>query len=250
MKKIKIILVAVITAVIILAAAGVGIYKFYLVPNYIEPALVKVTEVMEDDEFSTGITKQIKRLYDQGKLTGAQIEEYLAKHSSELKSDNAEEDISLKNENEEDSEAFAQDENGIEQQNENNVNSQLGIESVKIKDENDESSNDSRTHYYKDDDDSNDNLSSESSASDKTVSKSELRTMSADELYEKAKSIMSASDFSRAMAIKNKIDISTAVSMKNQGMDALNSYLQSALTENEYLDALDLYVKYESCLTE
>ena len=30
----------------------------------------------------------------------------------------------------------------------------------------------------------------------------------------------------------------------------LNSYLQSALTENEYLDALDLYVKYESCLTE
>lgn len=249
MKKIKIILVAVITAVIILAAAGVGIYKFYLVPNYIEPALVKVTEVMEDDEFSTGITKQIKRLYDQGKLTGAQIEEYLAKHSSELKSDNAEEDISLQNKNEEDSEAFAQDENGVEQQNENDVNSQLGIESVKIKDENDESSNDSRTHYYKDDD-SNNNSSSESSASDKTVSKSELRTMSSDELYEKAKSIMSASDFSRAMAIKNKIDISTAVSMKNQGMDALNSYLQSALTENEYLDALDLYVKYESCLTE
>ena len=249
MKKIKIILVAVITAVIILAAAGVGIYKFYLVPNYIEPALVKVTEVMEDDEFSTGITKQIKRLYDQGKLTGAQIEEYLAKHSSELKSDNAEEDISLQNENEEDSEAFAQDENGVEQQNENDVNSQLGIESVKIKDENDESSNDSRIHYYKDDD-SNNNSSSESSASDKTVSKSELRTMSSDELYEKAKSIMSASDFSRAMAIKNKIDISTAVSMKNQGMDALNSYLQSALTENEYLDALDLYVKYESCLTE
>lgn len=248
MKKIKIILVAVITAVIILAAAGVGIYKFYLVPNYIEPALVKVTEVMEDDEFSTGITKQIKKLYDQGKLTGAQIEEYLAKHSSELKSDNAGEDISLQNE-EENSDAFSQDENEAEQQNENDVNSQLGIESVKIKDENDESSNDSRTHYYKDDD-SNNNSSSESSASDKTVSKSELRTMSSDELYEKAKSIMSASDFSRAMAIKNKIDISTAVSMKNQGMDALNSYLQSALTENEYLDALDLYVKYESCLTE
>lgn len=69
MKKIKIILVAVITAVIILAAAGVGIYKFYLVPNYIEPALVKVTEVMEDDEFSTDYKADKKALYDQGKLT-------------------------------------------------------------------------------------------------------------------------------------------------------------------------------------
>lgn len=108
----------------------------------------------------------------------------------------------MQNENEEDSEAFAQDENGIEQQNENDVNSQLGIESVKIKDENDESSNDSRTHYYKDDDDSNNNLSSESSASDKTVSKSELRTMSADELYEKAKSIMSAVRFQQSYGYK------------------------------------------------
>lgn len=246
MKKWQIVLVSVVVFVGLIAAAGAGLYKYYVVPNYIEPALVQVTSIFDDDDFTEGITKEIKRLKEEGKLSGEEVEKYLAKHE-EKASESA--DASAGDASE--SAADKTDGSGASSGGETaQTQSNLGMANIKVRDESSESSGSARTHYYKDSGDGGADYELEGETPKNTVSKSDLKDMSSEELYAKAKSIMSAADFSKAMALKDKVDISRLKALKAEGGSAVTAYLQEVLTESEYLDALDIYMRYENCLTE
>ena len=60
---------------------------------------------------------------------------------------------------------------------------------------------------------------------------------------------MTPSDYSTAMAIGSKLDVSKAKSLMND-KDALMSYIQSSLTPDEYSTGLSLYAKYANAILE
>ncbi len=223
--KIKLIIAIIICVLILLAIAGYEIYNAYIVPNYVSPVLEEVVGVMQDEKYTSGITKEIQRLYDIGQISGPEIEQYLENHSETQ----ASEDNST-------TEQKASQSNNTAPQTNSTDSNTLGINSVKVKDNTAQPS----VHYY--------SSQKKKLTPDNTVSMKELQNMSSDELYAKAKSIMSAEDFSAAMSLRSKISVSKVKELRNNS-DALMQYIQSTLTADEYSNMLYIYAKYSNHLT-
>lgn len=230
----RLILAVVLSALVFLSIAGYAAYKIIIVPKIVEPALEKAAEVMLDDKYTAAITKEIRRLYEAGQVSGPDIEKYLTEHDENV-SDYIP-DAVYKGES--DNSAAAPSEKSTsapKTEKQNTTKSSLGISTVKVRDENEETdSGVSDSNEYTLDSQPSDTVQKGSSSKD---------------LYAKAKAVMSASDYSTAMEIGSKIDIGKAKSLMNDNA-ALINYIQSTLTPDEYSTALSLYAKYANAILE
>lgn len=245
----------VISSLIILVIAGYAAYKIFIVPKMVEPALEKVAEVMQDDEYTSAITKEIRRLYEAGQVSGKDIEQYLEKHDANVSdyipgavykggsdtssdSNTPSSDRTAASQKQNDSSSNKSNDTSTNKSNDTSTSS-LGVSSVNIRDENTSAGSGSR---YSENNTSNEyNLDSSSST--------QKKTNSSDSIYERAKAVMTPSDYSTAMAIGSKIDVGKAKSLMND-KDALMSYIQSTLTPDEYSTGLSLYAKYANAILE
>jgi len=225
--KLKLIIAIIICLLVLVSITVYEIYTAFIVPRIVKPVLEEVVTIMQDDRYTSGITREIKRLYEAGEIAGPEVEKYLEQHTgTENESSHPEEKPPAQN-------------TSTEQNNTDNTTSSLGITPIKVKDNNSPSS---KVNYY------SSGKKVTKPASDNTVSIKELQTMSSDELYAKAKSIMSAEDFSLAMSLRPKISVSKIKALKND-TTALMEYIKSVLTPEEYADMLYIYTKYSNHLT-
>lgn len=243
--KKKLIFGVVISSLILLIIAGYAVYKVFIVPKMIEPALEKVAEVMQDEKYTSAITNEIRRLYEAGQISGPDIEQYLKQHDAQ--SSEYIPDAVSKNDSdtppESDPDSNSSDSSQKENDSSSNKNndtskSSMGVNTVKIRDENTSVSNGSR--YSENSTSKEYNLDS----SDKTPSKPNYSS-----IYERAKAVMTPSDYSTAIAIGSKIDTNKAKSLMND-REALIAYVQSTLTPDEYSTGLSLYAKYYNAIIE
>ena len=249
----KLILAAVISALVFLSISGYAVYKLLIIPKLVEPALEKVAEVMLDDKYESAITKEIRRLYEAGQVSGPEIEKYLIDHDENVSDyipDAVYKGGSYNPVSDQNNKATPTQAPKTSSQ--NKAKSSLGIHSVNVRNE-DEDPTDNITDNTITDNTTGNTDSNTAPANgyplDSTSSSVLNKEYSSSELYAKAKAVMSASDYATAMTIASKIDINKIKSLKDD-QTALVNYIQSTLTPDEYTTAISLYAKYANAILE
>lgn len=257
--KKKLIIGAIVSLLILFSIAGYTVYNELILPRMVEPALEQVVSVMQDEKYVSAVTKELRRLYEDGQVSGSDVEKYLQAHdpsvadympgavytgksengSSEEKASSASSGTtgnSSEQKSDNSSAAKSSSTSSSDKSSGGTSKSSLGVNSVNVIDDDDTSTaagsrySNSVSHSY--DLDTSDTNESE-----------EKKQLSTEDLYAKAKRIMTPSDFSTAMSIGSKIDKCKAKSLINDN-DALIAYVQSVLTPDEYSTGLTLYSKY------
>ncbi len=259
--KIKLIIGAVISLLIILGIAGYTVYRAVIVPRMIEPTLEQVAEVMQDEKYTSAITKELRRLYEAGQVSGTDVEKYLEANDPSVsdyipgavysgKTENSSAGTASKsNAASENNQTAASDKKSDSSKSESKSSgtskSSMGVNSVKIIDENDNST--AAGSRYSDSAVNNYYLDTDSGSSD--IQPEEKKKLTSEDLYAKAKKVMTPNDFSTASAIGSKLDVGKAKSLMNDN-SALIAYIQSVLTPDEYSTALTIYSKYYNAIFE
>ena len=259
--KTKLIIGAVISFLIILVIAGYTVYRAVIVPRMIEPALEQVAEVMQDEKYTSAITKELRRLYEAGQVSGTDVEKYLEANDPSVsdyipgavysgKTENSSAGTASKsNAASENNQTAASDKKSDSSKSESKSSgtskSSMGVNSVKIIDENDNST--AAGSRYSDSAVNNYDLDTDSGSSD--IQPEEKKKLTSEDLYAKAKKVMTPNDFSTASAIGSKLDVGKAKSLMNDN-SALIAYIQSVLTPDEYSTALTIYSKYYNAIFE
>ncbi|MDO5398878.1 MAG: hypothetical protein Q4G33_13215, partial [bacterium] len=240
----RLILAVVLSAFVFLSIAGYAAYKIIIVPRLVEPALEKAAEVMLDDKYTSAITKEIRRLYEAGQVSGPEIEKYLTEHDENVS--NYIPDAVYKGTSDTPTAAAPaeKESSAPKAEKKSTSKSSLGISSVNVREDDEDHSSADNT-----DSSSYDISASNEYSLDSSSSGSEKKTQTSKDLYAKAKEVMTASDFSTAVSIGSKIDVSKAKSLMND-QNALMSYIQSTLTPDEYSTAISLYAKYSNAILE
>lgn len=220
MKKWKLVLISILAGLALLVAAGVSLFHFYILPRYIEPMFETAARILNDEEVKQEISEMAQELSQKG-LIDARLDEKYINSVSKMEDDGSF-DVAAQAENGEDS---REDSVREEYQSQNSV----GAKNVKIQD------GEEKKYSY----------SKSSSSKTDTPSQISTESMSAGEkvLFERFKSEVSAKDMARIYEIYSKIDMNKVRSLLSNRA-ALKAYIQSALSETEYSDALELYLKY------
>lgn len=213
MKKWKLILIAVITAVILICISAFAIFHFYIVPRYIEPMLKTAADILKDDEIQAEISQAAREFAQKGLIDNKLVDDY-------------ENRIKPKSGNEQDSaQENKQDtsQNGLSGSAENSV----GAKNIKVQD-----GEEKKYSYGK-----KNTEASLPDAGSGALNDDEQR------LFDKVKSEVSSKDLSRAYEIIGKLDMSQVRSLLSDRA-ALKQYVKSVLSEEEYSEAIELYLKY------
>lgn len=272
MKRWKRILVLVVIVIMLLGAGGFSLYKFVIVPKYIEPVLVSMSTVMRDPDVQDTIIDIADKLSEENVIDENILKNYLRK----AKRYTTEERIAMsgtrtsKSGNEEKSDTKTED-------NENLTDAQyaksvLGITDLKsnanTKDARVNESYSSKYSAYNQEDD--DILASEYEQNSEideiqreyleTDSKAEAMSPEVDKavsdtragiLYDKIMKAMSASERAVFFSVAAKTDVNKMMQMyKTSDKSGAKQYLQSVLENDEYSDAVEIFFKYAPLLIE
>lgn len=245
--KLKLIIASVICSIALLVIGGALFYEIHIVPKYIKPALSELSFMLQDEKFTNGITREIRRLYNEGLIYSKEVEDYLMRHpelpdrTSAPKND-SEAPVSPQNNVPESGNTNTDD--GKQRNSTETSVTGMGVAIVNVRDEN--STDRSNSSYYGTSGSAQNNQSGTPSD---TISVTELQTLSQDELYERAKKIMTPSDFAMALSLRPKLDLGKVKELRSDSQ-ALLEYVQSALTPDEYSTMLTIYAKYANHLTQ
>lgn len=215
LKRWKLVLAAVISAIIIIAAGAFAVFHFYVVPRYIEPVLETLSGILNDEEVQEEISEAAKELSEKGLIDSKLVDDYI---NSIKKPENTNEDSEIENSNIND-DSYYDEENSV------------GAKNIKVQD------GEEKKYGYG----NSSNSSKESHQADRDVS--DLLSESEKNLYDRIKSEVDAKDLSRAYELLDKIDMSHVRSLLSDRA-ALKEYITSVLSEEEYSEAMELYLKY------
>lgn len=273
MKRWKRILVLVVIVIMLLGAGGFSLYKFVIVPKYIEPVLVSMSTVMRDPDVQDTIIDIADKLSEENVIDENILKNYLRK----AKRYTTEERIAMsgtrtsKSGNEEKSDTKTEDSSKLTDA--QYAKSVLGITDVKTDASNtkdarvNESYSSKYSAYNQEDDDilaseyeqnseideiqreyldDNSKADSISPEVDKAVSDTRAGI-----LYDKIMKAMSASERAVFFSVVAKTDVNKMMQMyKTSDKSGAKQYLQSVLENDEYSDAVEIFFKYAPLLIE
>lgn len=238
MRKLKIILIVVVSCVVVLGTGAFCVYKFYIKPDYIEPALETAQTIMKDKSFAQSLSGIVDEMHESGVITDDQFNQYKERYErnvmktesgtvsagsgsgSGAASGSGSTTVSGSGSAADTDNA---EEKGVTQDGASNA---VGAKKIKVKGGG-ETGNTS-THSTS---------APEAGASDQT------QDADVNALYEKAKSQISVEDQAIIYGIVSKIDIPHAKTLTSD-KEQLKAYLKSVLSEDEYKTAIKMYVKY------
>jgi hypothetical protein len=215
LKKWKLVLGAVILAIVLIAAGGFAVFRLYLVPHYIEPMLETMSGILKDEEIQAEISEAAKDLAQKGLIDSKLVDDYI---NSIQKPEDDSEESETENSNT-NSDSYYDEENSV------------GAKNIKVQD------GEEKKYGYG----NSSNSLKESHQADNDVSN--LLSESEKNLYDRIKSKVDAKDLSRAYELLDKIDMSRVRDLLSDRA-ALKEYITSVLSEEEYSEAMELYLKY------
>lgn len=273
MKNWKRILVLVVTVIMLLGIGGFSLYKYVIVPKYIEPVLVSMSTVMRDPDVQDTIVDIADKLSEDGVIDENILKNYLRK----AKRYTTEERIAMsgtrisKSSNEETSDTKTKD-------NENLTDAQyaksvLGITDVKTDASNTKEArvNESYSSKYSAYNQENDDVLASEYDQDSEIdeiqreyldTESKVDTISpevnkavsdtrAGILYDKIMKAMSASERAVFFSVVAKTDVNKMMQLyKSSDKSGAKQYLQSVLENDEYSNAVEIFFKYAPLLIE
>ena len=273
MKRWKRILVLVVIVIMLLGAGGFSLYKFVIVPKFIEPVRVSMSTVMRDPDVQDTIIDIADKLSEENVIDENILKNYLRK----AKRYTTEERIAMsgtrtsKSGNEEKSDTKTEDSSKLTDA--QYAKSVLGITDVKTDASNtkdarvNESYSSKYSAYNQEDDDilaseyeqnseideiqreyldDNSKADSISPEVDKAVSDTRAGI-----LYDKIMKAMSASERAVFFSVVAKTDVNKMMQMyKTSDKSGAKQYLQSVLENDEYSDAVEIFFKYAPLLIE
>lgn len=222
MKKWQIILISIITGLIALSVAGFCIFKFYIVPQYIDPMLRAAVQILNDEDIQEEISEAAREMADRGLLDVKLVDDYSQTVNNRKKSaaDKAEAenaDDKSETDNVEYIEKNSVGASNIKVQEDEKKYSYSNPSSAKVK-----PSVNTKT---------DDNISFDFDSNDE------------DSMLEKLSTEISSKDMARLYAISSKIDRAKVKSLSSD-RKALKEYIKSVLSEEEYAEGMELYMKY------
>lgn len=273
MQNWKRVLLLVAVVIALLASGGAALYKFIIVPKYIEPILVSVSTVMRDPDIQDTIVNVADDLSDKGVIDENVLKNYLRKAkryttaervamSGTRTTKSSSTDNSEKNTNNDEKITDAQyaksvlgiDEMSLSSNNTENarVNESYSSKYSSYNNDDDDlleieygpdSETDEIQQKYLDSSDKADTMGSE-------VSKAVSDTR-AGILYNKIMSAMTASERAVFFSVVAKTDVNQLMQMyKTSNKSGAKQYLQSVLESNEYSEAVEIFFKYAPLLIE
>ncbi len=258
MKKWKKILVIVAAVLIVLSGVTTGVYKLYIVPKYIEPALEFVSSALMNSEYQDMLSELANRLVDDGILDEYTAKTYLRKSRKYTTQGKRESLNSNKNNftGIDIDDILNEDENG--KRRDDNLligtsRTRFGIEMIRS-DEDYPDAEPSSYHSYSDKQtEINQNRENEDVYENTDENKGDVLTFEKDNssngLYSKIFKAMTQRERAIFLSVVSKIDVTEVISLYNMGdKTGIKEHLHSRLSDNQYKDAVDIFYKYAPLL--
>ncbi len=220
MKRWKKVLIIIFSIIIILLLGAYGTYKLYVEPKIVDPALLKLQEVLNDEDVQKAVDDFVNEMLESGYLEEADIPEYL-EYRSEL---NLEQTPG--------GEAQKSAQSAISDTNTAVSGSDLNTSSDSVP------ASGSVQH-----------APTQTSSPAKT-SPPQAKGKKKMTLIERAKAEMTADEFAFSMYIYGKVDVGYVTSNIGTNREAVKAYAKRTLTSGEISRSLSIYSKYSYILKQ
>ncbi len=258
MKNLHKILLSVTVLLVIAVIGGVCTYKYYIVPNHIEPMLQLASEALKDSETQLILADLADELVEEGVLGNSTAKNYIRRVNKQqltnietsqeegaLDSILTEEDIQRHFDEQKEKEDKRDDESMIVAY---SSKSYLGIESIKS-DADNEQSKPSSYHSYSDKQEYvKDNQSADAKAQQTQTLTQEEKNKS---LYNKVINAMNTNERSIFFSVMTKVSITEMRELYNSGSkQGIKTYLKEKLDGDTYKKSVSIFYKYAHLLYE
>lgn len=242
MKKWQIIVIVVVVVAVGLVAGGSALYKYYIVPKYLEPVLTKVSESLQQDEIIDELYEEALRLYEEGYIEDDTYSNFIRsynKHYNTGSEEAARAVLDAKN----DEDDYMPESSAVTAR---YASKKVGIEIVQQT----ESDNLGKSQMTYSGERTSDRVKAEDLvAAEKLLSKEEQEAEATEtpdiveSAYQKLKANMTGDEYGIFVTIMRKLDIGTLQTYIND-KEGLKEYLHSNLTDEEYKNIVNLGYKY------
>ncbi len=242
MKKWQIMLISTILGVALITVAGIMIYRYWVVPNYIQPMVDELGEYVQEETILDRLYIEAEKLHDDGVMEDETYSNFVRAYN-EYKRDDL---------------AYAQEilaandtENDLDSQ-KNSVGTKyasykVGIEIIKVNDDEDRNG---RADVEYSDERATDRVKAEDIIKAEKIIEEEEKKQKAtptpdivSSAYAKLRANMTADEFSTFTSIMRKLDIGELRSYLGD-KEGLKAYLHSKLTNEDYSSIINLGYKY------
>ncbi len=253
----KKILIVVASVLLVFSGIAVGVYNFYIVPKYIEPALEFVSSALMDSEYQDLLSELASDLMDEGILDQYTAKTYLRKsrkYTSAGKNNassnkNSFDDIDIDDILNEDEDSKKKDDNLLI----GTKRTSIGIEMIRS-DKDYPDAEPSGYHSYSEKQDIIDQNKEDDVAFDdsENIENDEIvfdKDNSGNGLYSKIFKAMKQHERATFLSVISQIDLTEIISLYNMGdKTGIKQHLQSRLSEEQYKEALDIFYRYAPLL--
>lgn len=241
MKKWHIVLIASFLSVALIVVCGIMVYKYYILPRYIEPIVEEIGEYIKQDEVLDKLYDEAVILHDEGIIEDETYSRFVRAYNNH-KRDDVEYAQNVLEAHE------AQD--TLDSQNDSistkYASYKVGVETIRINDTNENGKADVR---YSDERTSDRIKAEDVVEAEKIIEEAENNeetTATPDVVksaYEKLRANMTAEEFSYFTKIMRKLDVDTLKTFLSD-KEGLKAYLHENLTDDEYARSVNLGYKY------
>lgn len=255
----KKILIIIASAAAVLVLGGICIYKFFVVPKYIEPVIISASTALRDADVQEVMIDLAQDLNDKGVIDNSTLRNYMNQAKKYVNSQN-QTDLDFEEGDQDSISAGVEIDERIDTAKDNDTTSvststsSLGIATIKVVGDTEQSNSSSVpkseesysqkfniSNEYADEEDDHDN--SEESG---MISDEEAKT-----IYNKIMAAMSSHEKNVFFSVIGKADTNKLMALYASSDKAeAKEYLMSILGEAEYEEALSIFYKYAPMLME
>ena len=269
----KKILVLVAAAVTILVIGGIAVYKFIVVPKYIEPVLITASSALRNADVQDAITEIAEDLADRGIINEATLKNYMRQARKYTSAEKSSTSVYSSRTNMFNEDKPLVDENSVGQRintgNDNDTTltaqtsrSSLGVNTVRSSEDSDGYARINETYSNKFNTDHSDDVNTDEEPEMLTLdqqaseelspkAKEAISSSRANSLYNKIINAMSMHERTVFFSVIGKADTDKLMSLyKNSDRSGAKEYLQSILSSDEYAEAVDIFFRYAPLLLE
>ncbi len=228
--------------VIVLVVAGSLVYKYYLVPKYLEPVVEEFSETMKSDDMLAEIYSVVSDFHDEGVISDDTYSTFMSAYNKRTRDDEefAREILAEEDENN----TSSSDSNSLSARYASN---KVGVELIQTEDESGKGKAASR---YSTDRNSertkSEDLLDARKIVDSTDEPAETEVpQDIQSAYDKLREHMTSSEYSTFLKIMRKLDYNDLKTYYTSAdLAGLKEYLHSRLSDDEYSETAELYSKY------
>ena len=214
MKRWKKVLIIIFSIIIILLLGAYGTYKLYVEPEIVDPALMKLQEVLNDEDVQQAVDDFVNEMLESGYLEEGDIPEYL-EYRSEL-----------------------------------NLEPSPGAESQQAEQPESSTENTTASNAVPASENIQPSPAPTQNATPAKTSPPQAKGKKKMTLIERAKAEMTAEEFAFSMHIYGKVDVGYVTSNIGTNREAVKAYAKRTLSSSEISRSLAIYSKYSYILKQ